>query len=109
MKGIVCLQVYKRILEATLLSTVAGKERGTLGLSKCSQLCQAYGRNFTKTSGRFVQTELVTEAEIEVGGSKLYCVGLYKISPALEHDVKSTADSVCRHHVNWTDVNFCER
>ena len=51
MKGIVCLQVYKRILEATLLSTVAGKERGTMRLSKCSQLCQAYGRNFTKTSG----------------------------------------------------------
>lgn len=51
MKGIVCLQVYKRILEATLFSTVAGQERGTMGLSKCSQLCQAYGGNFTKTSG----------------------------------------------------------
>lgn len=51
MKGIVCLQVYKRILEATLFSTVAGQERVSMGLSKCCQLCQADGGNFTKTWG----------------------------------------------------------
>lgn len=62
MKEIVCLQVYKRILKATFFSTVAGFERESMGLSKCCQLCQAYGGNFTNLGEGFVLTEPMREA-----------------------------------------------
>lgn len=39
MKGIVCLQVCKGVLEATLFSREGGQERESLGLSKGCQLC----------------------------------------------------------------------
>lgn len=40
MKGFVCLQIYKGVLEATLFTSEAGQDRESLGLSKCCQLCQ---------------------------------------------------------------------
>lgn len=66
MKGIVCLQVYKGVLEATLFSTEAGQERESLGLSKRRQLCQAWGETLQKPGERFVLAEPGREASDSV-------------------------------------------
>lgn len=62
MKGIVCLQVYKGVLEATLFRTEAGQDRGSLGLSKRCQLCQAWGETSQNPGERFVLAEPSREA-----------------------------------------------
>lgn len=66
MKGIVCLQVYKGVLEAILFSTEAGQERGSLGLSKRHQLCQAWGETSQNPGERFVLAEPSREASDSV-------------------------------------------